>query len=64
MPNNLGEISQLKDGLNGLYQFVESYKKIYKVTGKVNVACGQILQFYEEQKKILEDLEKNFDKLK
>lgn len=64
MPNNLGEISKLKDGLNGMYQFIESYRKVYQVTGEVNSVLGSILQYYEENKLKLKNLEKNFKDLK
>lgn len=63
MPNNLGEISRLKDGLNGLYQITEAYKKIFDTTGIPNPALNSILEYIEENKNILNNLEKKFDTL-
>lgn len=64
MPDNLGEISQLKDGLNGFYQIIESYRKISKVTAITNPVLNSMLQYYEENKTILKQLEKKFKDLK
>lgn len=63
MPNNLGEIDKLSDGLNGLYIFVESYKKIKSVTRKENYQLDTIVKYYEENLLILKNLKKKFKDL-
>ena len=47
-----------------MYQIIQSYKKIYQVTGEVNSVLGSMLQYYEENKQKLKQLEKKFKDLK
>lgn len=63
MPNNLGEINKLQDGLNGLYIFVESYKKIKSATNTQNVYLDALVTYYENNLIILKNLKKKFGDL-
>ena len=64
MPNNLGEISELEEGLNGLFLFIESYKKIKKVTGDELVYLESIQFYYDRNKQTLANIKKKFNDLK
>lgn len=64
LPNNLGEISQLKDGLNGLYGIITAYRKIKEVTMTNNIYMDNLDLFYEDNRRILKGLEKKLKDLK
>ena len=59
MPLNLGEISQLKDGINGLFQIVDSYRKIKYLTLNNDIYLDNLEAYYENSRRILKGIEKN-----
>lgn len=56
LSKNLGEISELKMGLDSLFVFVTGYQKVSRITKKSLPFMEDFVKYYQDAQKILKDL--------